>query len=73
MCDVALDSGALVNDDRVFGSAMPSAKLVKSESERSRRNQGFTDGLAGRPRRQIGDAFYGEGFRRGTEKRERDL
>lgn len=54
-------------------SFMPSPKVSKSEAERQRRNQGYTDGLAGRERRVTGDPIYGQGYRRGSERRARDL
>lgn len=43
---------------------------LEKQSERARREQGFMDGVQGRERRIIGDPIYGQGFRRGNEKRQ---
>lgn len=54
-------------------SFMPSVREPKADSERQRRNQGYTDGLQGRERRVMGDSVYGEGYRRGCERRAREI
>ncbi len=52
---------------------MTTTKSIVQGSRRQNRNQGYADGLNGVERRRRDDADYLDGYRRGLERRNREL
>ncbi len=53
--------------------AMTPTKAITQAARRQNRNQGYADGLNGTERRRRDDPDYLDGYRRGLERRDREL